>query len=86
MTRKEAMQWLHNVKWMLVDQGLTFYAGHVEDIEYRLPWLKTHEERVGYARHIIRPGKRGHIQMVLHHPYEVRVLAWLVGMLRSIED
>jgi hypothetical protein len=88
MTRKEALHWLHKVKWALVDADQTWCAQHVEEVEsrIRMPFGLKHEELRSYSEFWIAPGKRGRLTLVLHRPYEARVIAWLVGMLRSIED
>ena len=87
MTRAEALKWLHVVKWMLEDSGHRGAAWLVEDVEARISYgLKTKELLRGYSEFIIEPGKRGHVTLVLNPPYEARVRAWLVGLLRDIDD
>lgn len=84
MTVDEAMEWLHVLKWMLLDDKNIFYAGEVEDIELRLRSF-TREDRWAYSYYLLPNGRRGHITLVLSPPYRARFVALLAGILRSID-
>lgn len=88
MTRTEALQWLHMLKWQFNDSGRIGCAWEAADAECvlgrfpplpvnRIPeWVET---KYG-------TGKRWHIRLVLSTPYTARVLATLKAILLSIED
>lgn len=86
MSRKEALYWLHLMKWWLVDNNFTATAVQVENVESRLFEGLTPAQCREFAKMILPPGKRGRCWLVLVDPVEARALAMLVGILQSVED
>lgn len=88
MKRKEVLQWLHVMKWTLEDSGHRGSAWLIEDVENRLdgPSALSVVDCHTYSSFILASGRRGHAMLTLAPPFEARVRAWLVGMLRAIED
>lgn len=88
MTRAEALEWLFRMKWLLVDEGRSDLAGHVEDAELRMDLRGglgfTVEQLREWSYFVLPRGKRGRIRLVLSDAYGARAMAMLVGILRSV--
>lgn len=88
MRRKEALVWLSKMKHVVCDDGYKMLADEVEDVETKLYYFPA-DKLVSlcrkYAKLIIEPGKMGHVRLVLAPPYRARVLAMIVGILKSVE-
>lgn len=86
MTRKEALSWLHVLKWHLVDAKQMPIAWEVENVEQRVASGWSPSLLREYARFFMPNGKRGHIRLVLLPPYEARALAMLYKITTTIEE
>jgi hypothetical protein len=83
MTPREVQSLLFNLKWAVEDAGYSQLAGGIEDVEMLFMYGITVEQTREYADLLLPPGKKGRVRLVLSRPYEARVYAFLVGLLRS---
>jgi len=83
MTPREVQSLLFNLKWAVGDAGYSLQAGVIEDAEMLFLHGITVEQTRTYADILLPPGKKGRVRLVLSRPYEARVYAFLVGLLRS---
>ncbi len=87
MTTNEAADLLEKAKFVLSDMGLDYAAGEAEryETDLRSPWANA-ETAHAWANYVLPPGRRGRVTLCLNRPETARALAFIAGVLRTIES
>lgn len=88
MTRKEAAKILHWMKVFLEDEGRIVMPGEAEHAKYVVesPHVSAADIHRYAREHVLPPGKRGRVRLVLNTPFDARVYAAINGVLLSVKE